>query len=97
MSGSVELEEFIDESIRQSRQKNYHPTVFIRMRGEYGTVEAIKKLVISGEIKSGFKRLEKLDLLEWSLEAAVLKFPNEFTSEYQEAAKWRLEQAEKKD
>ncbi|MCY4034921.1 MAG: hypothetical protein OXF29_04625 [Hyphomicrobiales bacterium] len=95
MSGSAELEKFIDESIEQSRRVNYHPTTFIGMRKDSGTVEAIRKLVVSGEIQFGFRRLEECGLLKWSLEAAVLKFPEEFTLREQEAARWRLEQAEK--
>ena len=96
MSEIKTLDEFIEESIRLSKQAGYNPTAFSQMRARHGTVEAIKKLVIAGDIKSGFIRLKELGLLEWSLEAAVLKFPNEFTSEYEEAAKWRLEQAKKK-
>lgn len=71
------LEQFIDESIRRSAEKGYHPTTFLRMRQDYGTVGTIKRLVENGERQSGFVRLKELNLLDWSLEAAVLKFPNE--------------------
>lgn len=87
-----ELEEFIDELIERSREKGYIPKAFINMRHRYGTVKAIKRLVDSKEIQSGFKRLRELGLLYLSIEAAVMKFPDEFTIEEQESAKWRLEQ-----
>ena len=97
MSEIKTLDEFVDELIRLSNQAGYDPKAFRQMRARLGTVEAIKRLVIAGEIQSGFTRLKELGLLEWSLEAAVLKFPTEFTSEYEEAAKWRLDQAKEND
>ncbi len=75
----MSLEDFVRESIQRSVAKKYHPTVFQRMWQEHGLVPAIKRLVESSEPQSGFRRLKELDLLPWSLEAAVLKFPNEFT------------------
>jgi hypothetical protein len=91
MTGSPALEAFIDETIRLSREKGYHPTAFIAMRRK-GTVEAISKLVRSGDVQSGFKRLRDLDLLDWTIEAAVMKFPDEFSKGVQECAKFRLDQ-----
>jgi hypothetical protein len=73
------LEAFIDESLRQFASRHYYPKEFNRMRAQYGTVSTIEKLVKSGEIQSGFRRLQQLHLLERSMEAAVLQFPNEFT------------------
>jgi len=37
------LEQFIDESNKGCAEKGYHPTTFMRMRRDYGTVLAIKK------------------------------------------------------
>jgi hypothetical protein len=51
--------------------------------------------MVSGEIQSGFKRLRQLGLLEWSIEAAVTKFPDEFPRQIREAAEWRLQQAKR--
>ena len=87
------LEKFIDESIRLSISKGYPPTIFQRMRQDHGTVEAIERLVKSGEIQSGFKKLLQLDLMDWSIEAAVLKFPDRFSSDASECAKFRLRAA----
>ena len=93
MNGSAGLEAFIDESIRISSEHGYHPSAFIGMRSRHGTVSAIDRLVRSGDIQSGFKRLEALGLLEWTVEEAVLRFPDEFSRGVREAAEWRLSQA----
>lgn len=87
------LEQFVDEGSRLCQSKGYYPTVFMRMRQDYGTVPAIKRLVESGEKQSGFTRLKKLNLLDWSLEAAVLKFPGEpgFTRKTAANAQARLD------
>jgi hypothetical protein len=85
-----EFEAFIDEGIRQSENRGYHPTVFTRMRQQYGTIPAIERLVKAGEIQSGFLKLQKLNMLEWSIEAAVQKFPDKFTQEARDCADFRL-------
>ena len=87
---SSELDAFIDETIAVSAQKAYYPTTFIGMRQRYGTVEAISRLVISGDVQSGFSKLYKLGLLDHTIEAAVLKFPSEFSEQAQECAAFRL-------
>ena len=87
------LDQFIDESLRQSKRKGYSPTAFLRMRATRGTVEAVRRLVQTSDRHSGFVRLRTLDLLDWSLEAAVLRFPGEpgFTRETVAYAKARLD------
>lgn len=87
---SAELEAFIDETIRISAQHHYHPTIFISMRRRHGTVEAINRLVVSGDVQSGFKRLKELGLLAYSIEAAVVRFPDEFPPTSHECAEFRL-------
>ncbi|SRR5579883_1224212 len=86
----TDLDSFIDESIRISASAGYYPTVFIGMRARHTAAAAIEKLVLSGEIQSGFKRLNELGLLDWTIEAAVLKYPNEFTPAARECAEFRL-------
>lgn len=81
MDGSLGLEEFVDESIRKSNKHGYYPSAFMRMRSRHGTVGAIDRLVRSSDIQSGFKRLEALGLLGWTIEEAVLRFPDEFSRE----------------
>jgi hypothetical protein len=89
------LEAFIDKSIELSKARGYNPSVFMGMRRHHGTIEAIERLVQSGDIQSGFKRLQQLNLLEWTIEAAVTKFPGEFGRNARECAEWRLAQVNK--
>lgn len=94
---SPELEAFIDETIKLGAAKGYHPTTFIGMRERHQTLEAISRLVTSGDIQTGFKRLVGLGLKDWTIEAAVVKFPDEFSRDVREAAEWRLAQADSGD
>ena len=87
-----ELESFIDETIRQAASKHYTPTTFMQMRSRWGTAEAMRRLVVSGDIQSGFTRLVDLDLVDYSIEAAVLQFPSYFDKDVIASAKWRLKQ-----
>jgi hypothetical protein len=95
MANDQDLEAFIDETIRKAAAKKYHPTAFIQMRSRWGTREAIKRLVLSGDIQSGLLRLKNLDLLSWSIEAAVIRFPSHFDTGTREAAEFRLGLAQK--
>jgi hypothetical protein len=85
-----DLEAFIDETIRLAGRKGYYPSVFQGMRSRHGTIKAIEKLVQTGEVQSGFKRLTELGLLEWSIEAAVLRFPDRFTPAARDCAEFRI-------
>lgn len=88
-----DLDAWVDESIRIAVSHGYRPTVFLAMRTRHGTKGAIERLVLSGDIQSGFKRLKELNLLEWTIEAAVRKFPDDFPNrEVRAAAEWRLNQ-----
>jgi hypothetical protein len=95
-AASPRLEAFIDEGIELSKGAGYSPTVLVGMRQQHGTIEAIERLVQSGDIQSGFKRLQQLNLSEWTIEAAVTKFPSEFGRHARECAEWRLAQIKKK-
>lgn len=92
MTSIQKLESFIDSSIKMSREHGYHPTTFISMRQRHGTIGAINKLVVSGDIQSGFTRMRSLGLLEWTIEAAVVSHSELFSDEVVGAAKWRLAQ-----
>jgi|SRR5579863_1264125 len=89
---SPSLEAFIDETIKLAKARGYSPTIFVGMRRQYGTIEAIERLVQSGDIQSGFKRLRQLGLLDWTLEAAIIKFSNEIGRHARDCAEWRLAQ-----
>ncbi|HEX4158014.1 MAG TPA: hypothetical protein VHY79_06030 [Rhizomicrobium sp.] len=88
-----ELESFIDETIRRAAEHGYVPTVFIKMRRDYGTVSAISRLVRTGDTQTGFTRLNELGLRDWTIEAAVLRFPDCFDRNDRASAAWRLDQA----
>jgi len=87
---STDLEAFIDETIRVSAEHGYYPTTFIGMRSRHGTTEAICRLVISGDVQSGFKKLHSLGLIDYTIEAAIMKFPDEFQEQDRECADFRL-------
>lgn len=89
----VTLDEFVDEMMNRARPLGYTPTIFMRMREDHGTVGAIKRLVETSERQSGFRRLRDLGLKDWTLEAAVLRFPRTegFTRKTAEYARARLD------
>jgi hypothetical protein len=84
------LEAFVGEGLQRMAERHYYPTVFIRMRDQLGTAPAIERLVVSGEVQSGFRRLQRLDMLEWSMEVAVGQFPDRFTQTARDCAAFRL-------
>jgi hypothetical protein len=89
---SPALEAFIDESLRLSKERGHNPTIFVGMRHQHGTIDAIERLLQSGDMQSGFKRLKQLDLIDWTIESAVTKFPTEFSHNARQCAEWRLQQ-----
>lgn len=72
---SPSLEAFVNELMKRAKERGYNPTIFSGMRRQYGTLQAIEVLVQSGEIQSGFMRLKKLGLLEWSSSPPWSDFP----------------------
>ena len=93
-TASPALEAFVDEAIKLAKGQGYNPTIFIGMRHQYGTLDAMERLVQSGDIQSGFKRLNQLNLLNWTIETAITKFPNEFSRNARQCAEWRLQQVQ---
>jgi hypothetical protein len=85
------LEEFIDESINVAKSHRYVPSIFMAMWAQDRSIAPIVRLVESSEKKSGYVRMEKLGLKEWTLEAAVLKYPERFSRKTQEYARARLD------
>lgn len=88
------LEAFIDESLERSLAKGYRAPIFRNMRENLGTWEAMRRLAEADVLQSGLKELAKLGLLEWSVEAGVLKFPDRFPSPLtRESARFKYERA----
>ena len=72
MSETDLIEQWIEESLRQSALRGFVPMVFIQMRRTHGTVGAMKRLVASPHINEGLKRLTELGMAdEWSVEAGI--------------------------
>ncbi|MFT8895645.1 MAG: hypothetical protein ABF968_01625 [Acetobacter sp.] len=85
------LKTWVAESIRISAAHNYYPSYFIEMIKRYGERRAMARLMTSGEIQTGFSKLDKLNLAhEWSVEAGVLKFDKLFTEQEKDVARFRL-------
>lgn len=78
--------------MRLAKERGYNPSIFVGMRHQFGTIDAIERLVQSGDMQSGFKRLKQLGLLDWTIEAAVIKFAAEFSGNARQCAEWRLKQ-----
>ena len=87
------FEASVHESLKLSKAKGYVPSDFIVMRAKAGgnSIPVVSRLVRSGEMQSGFKRMKAIGLLEWSLEALVLKFLNLFQQADIDCAKFRLD------
>lgn len=73
----------------------YDPTAWIAMIRRWGAAEAARRLLISGDIQDGFRRLitaGRHDLtVEWS--ALQPRWSLIFDAPHREAARWRLSQA----
>src|SRR3954451_6198039 len=88
---SQALEAYMDQAIRRCRRAGYRGFVFEVLREQLGTIGAIERLVCSGQLQSGFKRMQALGLLEWTAEYAAVDFRSEFKRTVVEAAEWRLQ------
>jgi hypothetical protein len=70
----------------------HSPSKFIHLAEAYGAVNAAKRLIISGDITNGLKRLKKRGRLDLAMESVMLKekFQSLFSSDELAAARWRL-------
>ncbi len=84
----------LHEAVREAKAIGYHPTEFVRMLNDHGGVATAKRLIVSGDVQSGFKRLAKLGRLDISMERKMLmpEYKPLFTDGELEAAEWRLSQ-----
>lgn len=73
----------------------YEPTAWISMVHRHGAVEAAKRLLVSGDVQSGFERLVQGGRDELTVERSVLdrRWSSLFDERHREAARWRLRQA----
>jgi len=84
-----------ERAISQCRSLGYTPTVWISMFRQVGAVEAARRLLVSGDIQSGFARLIQLGRPELTIEWSALnpRWETLFSEQHREAARWRLRQA----
>lgn len=71
------LVEFVELSVRKCRDKGYYPARFQGMWDPQRAVPIINKLVHPAAGEAGFERTVKEGLKDWTLEAAVLAYPEE--------------------
>ncbi len=73
----------------------YNPTAWVAMSTRHGAAEAARRLVVSGDIQTGFERLVRAGKPELTIEWAMLgtKWDPIFHDQHREAARWRLRQA----
>jgi hypothetical protein len=64
------------------------------MVARYGAVEAMRRVLRTPVERTPLRSLHKLGLLEWSIEAGVLRFPELFTAEDREIAQFRVDHPE---
>lgn len=81
-------------SVHTSIELGYRPSIFIRMLEQHGGVQTAKRLIASGEIQSGIRKMAELGRLDITMEQIMLEpeFAPLFTKGELEAARWRLEQ-----
>lgn len=84
-----------EQAISECRSLGYTPTVWISMLRQVGAAEAARRLLVSGDIQSGFSRLIRLGRPELTIEWAALdpRWERLFTEQHRDAARWRLQQA----
>ena len=88
----MDFEKRIDLAIKEMFKIGYKPHIFMEMRINYGTVEAIKRLIRSEEVPSGFTTLWEKQRLDLSVENVIQEpeWTNLFTDEDRQSARKRL-------
>ena len=83
-------------TVEDARSLGYNPSDFALMLRQHGGVRTAKRLVLSGDLQTGFERLAKLGRLDISMERKMLtpEFASLFTAEELGAARWRLDQVQ---
>ena len=83
----------LDLSVEQMNALGYKPTIFRRMLAEHGPVGTAQRLLATAQPSEGFYELARLQRLDLSLEAIVLKHHALFTQDEVQTAQERLETA----
>jgi len=84
-----------ERAIDECRLLGYTPTAWVSMLRQVGAAEAARRLLVSGDLQSGFSRLIELGRPDLTVEWAALgdRWAPLFSERHREAARWRLQQA----
>jgi hypothetical protein len=90
----AEFDQRLRDSIHESISLGYSPTRFMEMLNKWGGVGTAKRLVASGEIQDGIRRIVEMGHPELSMESIMLEpqFASLFSEGELQAARWRLDQ-----
>ncbi len=90
------LAEDVEMAIATLCAKGYQPVRLRAMIGQHGYAEACKRLVVNGELQSGYFAVRKLHCEHLSIEAIVMRHPEEFPPPVIACAHWRRKVAANK-
>ena len=88
------LEDWLNEATRRCMAQGFLRGRFHELRTRVGTVAAINQQMGTPVEQTPLRRLKEAGLLEWSLEAGVLRFPECFDQGIRDAAKSRLDRVD---
>src|SRR4051812_6561246 len=71
----AELFEALRKDCAESRRLGYPPKIFESMMGQFGPVEACRKVIVAERPPDGFIKLLELSRLDLTAEATVLRGP----------------------
>jgi hypothetical protein len=92
MTNTMTFHDDVERAIQQYEQITSHAASRTRqMIDRYGEVEALSRLMVSADLQQGFKALRDRNQLEFTFEAAVVRYRELFGEEVVQAAQWRLE------
>lgn len=98
MTLESEFQRTCERAVEECRALGYVPTAWISMmQGPGGAASAARRLLLSGDVQTGFERLIRMGRRDLTVEQAVLDeaWTELFSDAHREAARWRLEQGER--
>lgn len=81
-------------ALSECHRLGYHPRDFEEMLNNTSAVRLAERLVISGNLQSGLRRLAQMGRLDLSVESIMLEVQFEplFDKKFRDAAQWHLDQ-----
>jgi hypothetical protein len=88
----MSFDERVNKALLEMEKLNYEPRIFMNMIDKRGMVDAVKRLVNSPKVSSGFTRLWELHRLDLSMENIIQEpeWHDLFTEEERRKARMRL-------